>query len=144
MGQEINRFVECKNACGNLTIWLPHSTRLGTSVGPPRSSTDLKPILLACPQCDYVYEYSQPDFGTRYGRLPDPYRQGQLSLATIGFECDGENCGVPVQIHRPVDASNIDGQWRETVTRWELRAQCQKWHQLTHIPSDYEVWFESW
>src|SRR5882724_4986409 len=136
-------FASCKNACDDPTIWLPHSTRLGTAVGPPHSSTDLRTILLSCPQCDHVYEYSQPDYGSRLARHPDPYRLGQLSLATIGFDCDGEKCGTAVQIHRPVETGKIDGPWRETATKWQLDTHCSKGHRLTHIPPDYEVWFES-
>jgi hypothetical protein len=134
-----HRFAVCTHAGTDHTIWLPHSSLLGTDVSPPSLRDDTNPQIFACPTCGHAADYNRRNYQSHLLPHADQYLQGVLRLATVEFPCGIENCEARVRIHTPVETGKPNAQITERARMWTLDIHCSKGHWLKQMPQTFEV-----
>jgi hypothetical protein len=134
-----HRFAVCTHAGIDHTIWLPHSSLLGTDVSPPSLRSDTNQQIFACPTCGHATGYSRRDYHSRPLPQADQYLRGELRLATVEFRCGIENCEARVRIHTPVETGQSNAQIADRAKTWTLDTCCSRGHSLMQMPQTFEI-----
>ena len=81
-------------------IPIPHSSLVEKIGNPVQNTTELAPVVVACPECGLVSAYL-PDkmFGYLAAGEPSLFQAGECHLVAMQAHCDGENCKAPKIVH---------------------------------------------
>jgi hypothetical protein len=132
---EVQQFLRCKNKHCGKPIPLLRSNHLRSYEVPTMSATDSQPNNFACPSCDHAFAYT----GLEVRSDPAaPDQSSELIYGLIEFDCEAENCGTRVLIHKPILPTSDDLPKLEIEAKhWTLYCQCVHGHEITTLPNSY-------
>jgi hypothetical protein len=106
--------------CCLFPIRLPHLLKLSLCIEKKLSI----PILLACPVCAHVEEYSGTELKAIAFRIPDPFGQKKAALYEVEVPCGIPRCNRKARIYAVAATSVSIAVLLELWKRWVVRARC--------------------
>jgi hypothetical protein len=123
------RVLVCPNQnpkCGERIV-LPHGRLAGISEDQWYWPMSTPTLTLACPNCGLLSTHSRQDVRRESIEIPDP-NQAPSAFWRVEFECDRENCGLPIVVHTRTESNAFPDEPQHRVIR--SKAVCANGHQL--------------
>lgn len=123
-------------------IPVPVPKQTGTIEDPLGMPTDETTAAFLCPECGFVTLYSQRHLDREIGGTPDPYLEGELSLAFLLVGCVDSNCESRTKIHVVCHKKTGLPATRVPMQKWIFDSQviCERSrHPLLFLPAEYQA-----
>jgi hypothetical protein len=82
-------------------------------------------LLLACPICAHVEQYSRAGLKAIAFRIPDPFRQGKAALYAVEIPCGARHCEETARIYAVAATTLSVMSLLELWKHWVIHAPCR-------------------
>jgi hypothetical protein len=109
--------------CRNCLFPIRTPSLLKTSLWPENSRSI--PILLACPVCAHVEQYSRAALRAITFRIPDPFRQAKAALYAVEVPCGVLHCEGTARVYAVAATTLSVMSLLELWKHWVIHAPCR-------------------